>query len=89
MVRTNNGFEIAEADLRLRGPGNMEGTQQSGLLDLHIADLGRDGKILQAARELALRILEKDPELASPHNERLKTYLEQAGKKVRNWGRIS
>ncbi len=89
MVCTNNGFEIAEADLRLRGPGNMEGTQQSGLLDLHIADLGRDGKILQAARELALRILEKDPELTSPYNERLKTYLEQSGKKVRSWGRIS
>ncbi|MCB0522661.1 MAG: ATP-dependent DNA helicase RecG [Lewinellaceae bacterium] len=89
MVSTNNGFEIAEADLRLRGPGNMEGTQQSGLLDLHIADLGRDGKILQAARELALRILEKDPELANPLNERLKAYLANPGRKVHNWGRIS
>ena len=89
MVRTNNGFEIAEADLKLRGPGNIEGTQQSGMLNLRIADLGRDGRILQTARELALRILEKDPKLESPHNLPLKNYMETMGKKVRSWGRIS
>ncbi|TAK45451.1 MAG: ATP-dependent DNA helicase RecG, partial [Saprospiraceae bacterium] len=89
MVRTGDGFEIAEADLRLRGPGNIEGTQQSGLLDLHLADLGRDGKILQTARALAQRILDKDPELAHPLNVALRGYLEKEGKKRRVWGRIS
>jgi ATP-dependent DNA helicase RecG len=57
MVRTNNGFEIAEADLKLRGPGNIEGTQQSGIINLRIADLATDGRILQTAREIALRVL--------------------------------
>lgn len=89
MVATNNGFEIAEADLRLRGPGNMEGTQQSGLLNLHIADLGRDGEILKTARELAMRILDKDPELANPLNGQLREYLEKERKRTRDWGRIS
>jgi len=89
MVRTNNGFEIAEADLKLRGPGNMEGTQQSGMLDLHIADLGRDGEILRTARAMAQRILDKDAELKHPLNERLRSYMEAMGRKVRSWGRIS
>ncbi|MBI1228161.1 MAG: ATP-dependent DNA helicase RecG [Bacteroidetes bacterium] len=89
MVRTTDGFEIAEADLRLRGPGNIEGTQQSGLLNLHIADLGRDGEILRTARELALRILEKDPELQHPLNVRLREQMEREGKRERSWGRIS
>ncbi|MBI1228154.1 MAG: hypothetical protein GC192_23170 [Bacteroidetes bacterium] len=80
------GFEIAEADLRLRGPGNIEGTQQSCLLNLHIADLGRDGEILRTARELALRILEKDPELQHPLNVRLREQMEREGKKGRSWG---
>ncbi len=89
MVRTNNGFDIAEADLKLRGPGNMEGTQQSGMLNLHIADLGRDGEILRTARAIAVRILDKDSELAHPLNERLRKYMETLGKKVKSWGRIS
>ncbi len=89
MVKTNDGFEIAEADLRLRGPGNIEGTQQSGILNLKIADLSRDGKILQTARELATRILDKDPKLEHPLNQPLKTYLEKHGKKLRGWSRIS
>ncbi len=88
MVRTNNGFDIAEADLKLRGPGNMEGTQQSGMLNLHIADLGRDGEILRTARAIAQRILDKDAELTHPLNERLRNYMEAMGKKVRSWGRI-
>jgi ATP-dependent DNA helicase RecG len=89
LCRTNDGFEIAEADLRLRGPGNIEGTQQSGDLNLHIADLGRDGKILQTARALAVRILEKDPRLEHPLNLPLKIYLDnqQVGRK--EWSRIS
>lgn len=89
MVRTNNGFDIAEADLKLRGPGNMEGTQQSGMLNLRIADLGRDGEILRTARAMAQRILDKDAELQHPLNEKLKAYMATLGKKVKSWGRIS
>jgi ATP-dependent DNA helicase RecG len=89
MVRTNDGFEIAEADLRLRGPGNIEGTQQSGLLNLHIADLGRDGKILQTARSLAQRILDKDPELQHPLNVPMREHLAKERGRTRDWGRIS
>ena len=89
MVRTNIGFEIAEADLRLRGPGNIEGTQQSGILNFKIADIARDGRILQAAREIATRILEKDPNLERADNFRLRVYLQQNGKKLKLWSRIS
>jgi ATP-dependent DNA helicase RecG len=89
MVRTNNGFEIAEADLRLRGPGNIEGTQQSGLLSLRLADLSLDQQLLQDARSLAERILEKDAELVHPLNERLKNHLEKDSKQPKEWGRIS
>lgn len=89
MVRTTNGFEIAEADLRLRGPGNIEGTQQSGILNLKIADLARDGKILQNAREIAMRILDKDPKLEHHLNVPLRVYLEKNAKKFRGWSRIS
>ena len=89
MVQTNDGFVIAEADLRLRGPGNMEGTQQSGMLRFHIADLGRDGQILGAAREIAAKILEADPALTAPENARLRAHLEATGKEARVWSRIS
>lgn len=89
MVRTNNGFEIAETDLQLRGPGDLMGTQQSGALDLLIADLGKDGKILQTARETANRILEEDPELIKPENKMIRTQVDMAKKSVVNWSRIS
>ncbi|MEZ4974911.1 MAG: ATP-dependent DNA helicase RecG, partial [Cyclobacteriaceae bacterium] len=69
MVKTNNGFEIAETDLKLRGPGDLMGTQQSGALDLLIADLGKDAAVLKVARETAIRILENDPELAKPEHK--------------------
>ena len=90
MVNSNNGFEIAEADLRLRGHGDLEGTQQSGEgLDLKIANLAADGQILQYARDIALEVLDKDPELLSEPNrilnERLKTLF---ARKI-NWGMIS
>ncbi len=90
MVSTNNGFEIAEADLRLRGHGDLEGTQQSGEgIELKIANLAADGQILQLARDMAREILDKDPDLqAEPHrilNERLKTLFTR---KI-NWGMIS
>ena len=62
MVRTNNGFEIADIDLKLRGPGDLMGTQQSGVLDLLIADLAKDGRILSESRAAAQAILADDPE---------------------------
>ena len=89
MVRTNDGFEIAEADLRLRGPGNIEGTQQSGILDFRIADLSKDSHILQTAREVAARILDDDPRLERPEHHPIKWYDEKFGKKLKGWSRIS
>lgn len=89
MVHTNNGFEIAETDLKLRGPGDLMGTQQSGTLDLLIADLGKDGKILQQARDTAIEILNNDPELIKPENAVIKKQIESARKTVVNWSRIS
>jgi len=89
MVRTNNGFEIAEADLRLRGPGDLQGTQQSGLVQLHIADLAKDGKTLESARQCATDILEKDPNLTLPVHRALQRFLAEDKKEWKGWGRIS
>ncbi|MEQ9568269.1 MAG: helicase-related protein, partial [Pseudomonadales bacterium] len=89
MVRTNNGFEIAETDLKLRGPGDLMGTQQSGALDLLIADLGKDGLLLQQARQEAINILERDPDLGQPENRMIKAQVESLKKSVVNWSRIS
>jgi ATP-dependent DNA helicase RecG len=75
MVSTNDGFEIADVDLSLRGPGDMQGTRQSGLPDLKIADLGKDDKILRQARDMANLILEKDPGLRHEGNQRLRLAL--------------
>jgi ATP-dependent DNA helicase RecG len=89
MVRTNNGFEIAETDLKLRGPGDLMGTQQSGALDLLIADLGKDGPILEQARAEAREILDNDPELSNPAHQNIKKQIELSRKTVVNWSRIS
>jgi ATP-dependent DNA helicase RecG len=89
MVRTNNGFEIAEADLKLRGPGNIEGTQQSGILNLRIADLAKDGRILQVAREIAHRILDDDPKLEKEHHQQLGVHLKDHYQHLKGWARIS
>ena len=89
MCDTTDGFKISEADLRLRGPGNMEGTQQSGMLNLRIADLAKDGKILQAAREIAEDILEIDPNLQSPENSGLQKQMEIMSSSGRVWSKIS
>jgi len=89
MVRTNNGFEIAETDLQLRGPGDLMGTQQSGVLDLLIADLGKDTKLLQAARETAIEILENDPDLKHSDNQVIREQVARMRKSVVNWSRIS
>ncbi len=89
MCRTNNGFEIAEADLKLRGPGNIEGTQQSGILNFRLADLSKDGEIVKTAREIAYRILENDPLLEKPEHASLKIYLDAYAKKTKAWSKIS
>lgn len=89
MVRTNNGFEIAEADLKLRGPGNIEGTQQSGILSLRIADLAKDGKMLTAAREIAQRVLDDDPNFERPAHQVLVKSMAKIKGKQRGWGLIS
>ncbi|MEQ1585452.1 MAG: ATP-dependent DNA helicase RecG [Cyclobacteriaceae bacterium] len=89
MVKTNNGFEIAETDLKLRGPGDLMGTQQSGALDLLIADLGKDGEILKQAREQAQQILEQDPQLEKPENRAIRLQVDSIKKSVVNWSRIS
>jgi len=90
MVRTNDGFEIAEVDLKLRGPGDLEGTQQSGIpIDLKIANLGRDSQILQFARKVAEDILNEDPNLSTPPNAVLKNQLERKWKYEFDWGQIS
>lgn len=90
MVRTNDGFEIAEADLKLRGPGDLEGTQQSGVpFELKIANLGRDAQILQYARNIALEILEEDPLLDSPENGILVKQLKKLSRGSFDWSKIS
>jgi ATP-dependent DNA helicase RecG len=88
MVRTNDGFEISEVDLRLRGPGDLDGTQQSGVLDLKIADLAQDGQILQLARSAAQAILNEDPNLASQENQLLLNQLQFQGKTRSSWSKI-
>jgi ATP-dependent DNA helicase RecG len=89
MVRTNDGFEIAETDLRLRGPGDIQGTKQSGLLDLLVADLSKDAKLLQEARACALEILGKDPLLEAPEHRGIRLQIEKQHKNDLNWSRIS
>ncbi len=89
MVRTNDGFEIAEADMRLRGPGDLQGTQQSGLPDLKLADIVRDEKMLTYARTLAIQLLEDDPQLEKEENKSLRKHLDTLAKHAHNWGLIS
>ena len=76
MVQTNDGFEISEADLKMRGPGDIDGTAQSGLpFELHIANLAKDEHILEFARKVAMEILNDDPELTKPENHILAVQL--------------
>lgn len=90
MIATTDGFEIAEADLRMRGPGDLEGTQQSGMaFDLKISDLGKDGQILNLARSRATEILSDDPELSNPANRILKVNLKRLFGKKYSWSEIS
>ena len=89
MVRTSDGFEIADTDLRLRGPGDLEGTQQSGIVDLKLADIIHDERIIREARELAIAILDDDPLLEKPGNYRLASHLNDMNRIKTNMGMIS
>lgn len=90
MVATNDGFEIAEADMKLRGPGDIEGTQQSGIaFDLKISNLAKDGQILQYARDIAEQIITDDPLLEQPQHDILKRQLIALRKNHLSWGSIS
>ena len=89
MVRTNNGFEIADIDLKLRGPGDLMGTQQSGVLDLLIADLAKDGRILSESRAAAQALLTEDPDLRHADNANIRRHIESLPATAVNWSRIS
>lgn len=88
MVATSDGFEIAEVDLQLRGPGDLMGTQQSGILELKIADLSKDGEIVNSARETAKRLIENDPDLLLPAHQILREKVITLLKERPNWGTI-
>ena len=89
MVKTTNGFEIAEADLKLRGPGDLAGTQQSGLLNLKIANIVTDHEILRTSRLTAQKLIEEDPQLNKPENLALRNYINETRRGKFNWGDIS
>jgi ATP-dependent DNA helicase RecG len=89
MCRTNDGFEIADVDMKLRGPGDMGGTMQSGVLDLHIADLAKDAQILHAARNMVIELLSDDPNLAKPENKNIAFQFSMSNRDRTNWSRIS
>lgn len=90
MAETNDGFRISEADLQMRGPGDMEGTQQSGIaFNLKIANIAKDGQILQLARDMAREIIENDPYLEQPQHYILKKELNRLFAKQVNWSQIS
>jgi ATP-dependent DNA helicase RecG len=89
MCRTNDGFEIAEVDLKLRGPGDIMGTQQSGVLNLQIADLVKDRDILQVARHEAIKLLKKDASMILPEHQTLRMVFIEMSKKKNIWNYIS
>ena len=89
MVRTNDGFEIAEQDLKMRGPGDIMGTQQSGVLDFKLADLARDGQIIQLAKMDVDDLLKKDPDLTLSENQSIRQELVRQMRLKPNWSNIS
>ena len=89
MVRTSDGFEISEQDLKIRGPGDVMGTQQSGILDLKLADLARDGQIVQLSKNDVDQILKEDVNLSSVENQIVKKELIRQMKLKPNWSNIS
>ena len=89
MVETNDGFKIANTDLKMRGPGNMMGTKQSGLLELRFTNLAEDQDIVLKSRELAINTIKEDPNLESKENLIMKSHLKENIKQNINWSRIS
>ena len=89
MVRTSDGFEISEQDLKIRGPGDVMGTQQSGVLDFKLADLARDGQIIQLSKNDVDQILKEDVNLSAPENQIVKKELIRIMKLKPNWSNIS
>ena len=90
MAETNDGFRIAEADMQMRGPGDMEGTQQSGIaFNLQIANLAKDAQILQVALDEAGKLLDSDELLERPENQIVRKELNRIFEKQKNWGLIS
>lgn len=89
MTQTNDGFEIAEVDLKLRGPGDLMGTQQSGVLTLKIADIVKDNDILKTARYYAIQLLKSDPNLEDPLNKEVRVSYERLQKNKTIWNYIS
>jgi ATP-dependent DNA helicase RecG len=89
MVETTDGFKIAEVDLKLRGPGNIMGTQQSGVLNLKIADVVKDSAILSVARSTAVTLLQDDETLAKPENVMIKNAYLNMSKSSKIWSNIS
>lgn len=89
MCRTNDGFEIADVDMRLRGPGDMAGTQQSGLPNFKISNLAKDGQIVMLSRNVAEEVLKEDPALSMPKNQLIRAHLIEVSKSQPNWSRIS
>lgn len=89
MCRTNDGFEIAEVDLKLRGPGDILGTQQSGVLNLKIADIVKDRDILMTAREHAIKLLKEDPSMEKPEHQKMREVFIEMSKKKNIWNYIS
>ena len=89
MVDTNDGFEIANIDLQLRGPGDIQGTQQSGMLDFKIADIVKDEKLVAYTRNLAMQVLDNDPELSRPEHVRLAKTVAKLMQRETNWSIIS
>ena len=88
MVATNDGFKIAEKDLEIRGPGDIEGTKQSGLLNFKLANIVQDKVILEAARNAAENILDNDPDMNDPLHAPVKNYIQQQKGKTA-WSKIS
>jgi len=89
MVQTNDGFEISEVDLQLRGPGDLMGTQQSGVLELKISNLSKDGQIVTLAREMAKKLLSEDQKFEMPKNQIIKRQIQKILRSKPNWGRIA
>ena len=89
MVETSDGFKIAEVDLKLRGPGNMMGTQQSGVLNLKIADIVKDAHLLKNARSVAIDVLTKDPVLNNPENRFIRLAYQEISRNSTIWSNIS